>query len=59
MEHLMRMQLAYDLAQARSKESSITVKRYVAEERVRASRCRRESGGAWERITTRYLAAVS
>jgi plasmid maintenance system antidote protein VapI len=36
MEHLMRMQLAYDLAQARRKEKSIAVKRYVAEERVRA-----------------------
>jgi len=36
MEHLMRMQLAYDLAQARREEKSITVKRYVAEERVRA-----------------------
>jgi antitoxin HigA-1 len=36
MEHLMRMQLAYDLAQARREERSIPVKRYVAEERVRA-----------------------
>ncbi len=29
MEHLMRMQLAYDLAQARKKERTIRVKRYV------------------------------
>ena len=29
MEHLMRMQLAYDLAQARKEERSISVKRYV------------------------------
>jgi plasmid maintenance system antidote protein VapI len=36
MEHLMRMQLAYDLARARREEKSIAVKRYVAEERVRA-----------------------
>ena len=36
MEHLMRMQLAYDLAEARREEKSIAVKRYVAEERVRA-----------------------
>ena len=36
MEHLMRMQLAYDLAQARREEKSIAVKRYVAEERARA-----------------------
>lgn len=36
MEHLMRMQLAHDLAQARKEEGSITVKRYVAEERIRA-----------------------
>jgi addiction module HigA family antidote len=28
MEHLMRMQLAYDLAQARNQESKIKVKRY-------------------------------
>jgi len=28
MEHLMRMQLAYDLAQARHRESKIKVKRY-------------------------------
>ena len=28
MEHLMRMQLAYDLAQARNRESKIKVKRY-------------------------------
>jgi antitoxin HigA-1 len=28
MEHLMRMQLAYDLAQARKREGSIKVKRY-------------------------------
>ena len=32
MEHLMRMQLAYDLAQARNRESTIKVKRYKAEE---------------------------
>ena len=31
MEHLMRMQLAYDLAQARKEENSIAVKRYVAD----------------------------
>ncbi len=31
MEHLMRMQLAYDLAQARERESKIKVKRYEAE----------------------------
>lgn len=36
MEHLMRMQLAYDLAQARHEARSITVKRYVVEERIRA-----------------------
>lgn len=29
MEHLMRMQLAYDLAQARKEERTIGVKRYV------------------------------
>ncbi len=29
MEHLMRMQLAYDLAQARKEERSIEVKRYA------------------------------
>lgn len=29
MEHLMRMQLAYDLAQARKDERSVAVKRYV------------------------------
>jgi antitoxin HigA-1 len=34
MEHLMRMELAYDLAQARKEEGSIGVKRYVVEERV-------------------------
>jgi addiction module HigA family antidote len=28
MEHLMRMQLAYDLAQARKREKAINVKRY-------------------------------
>jgi len=32
MEHLMRMQLAYDLAQAREREGTIKVKRYKAEE---------------------------
>jgi addiction module HigA family antidote len=32
MEHLMRMQLAYDLAQARNREGKIKVKRYEAEE---------------------------
>ena len=32
MEHLMRMQLAYDLSQARERESKIKVKRYEAEE---------------------------
>jgi addiction module HigA family antidote len=32
MEHLMRMQLAYDLAQARERESEIKVKRYEAEQ---------------------------
>lgn len=31
MEHLMRMQLAYDLAQARKEENSITANRYAAE----------------------------
>ena len=36
MEHLMRMQLAYDLAQARNEEGSISVKRYVREQRVEA-----------------------
>jgi antitoxin HigA-1 len=36
MEHLMRMQLAYDLAQARREEKSITVERYVADERTHA-----------------------
>ena len=30
MEHLMRMQLTYDLAQARKEERAIDVKRYVA-----------------------------
>ena len=30
MEHLMRMQLAYDLAQARKAEHGVAVKRYVA-----------------------------
>ena len=30
MEHLMRMQLAYDLAQARNQESKIKVKRFEA-----------------------------
>jgi addiction module HigA family antidote len=34
MEHLMRMQLAYDLAQARKDERSVAVKRYV--ERIHA-----------------------
>jgi len=29
MDHLMRMQLAYDLAQARKEEGTIEVKRYV------------------------------
>jgi addiction module HigA family antidote len=32
MEHLMRMQLAYELAQAREHESAINVKRYQAKE---------------------------
>jgi antitoxin HigA-1 len=32
MEHLMRMQLAYDLAQARERENKIKVKRYEADE---------------------------
>ena len=32
MEHLMRMQLAYELAQAREQESTINVKRYQAKE---------------------------
>ncbi len=36
MEHLMRMQLAYDLAQARNQARSITVERYIVEERIRA-----------------------
>ena len=36
MDHLMRMQLAYDLAQARRYEKSIAVKRYVEEETVHA-----------------------
>ncbi len=36
MEHLMRMQLAHDLAQARKEERSIGVKRYVTEETTRA-----------------------
>jgi len=40
MEHLMRMQLAYDLAQARREERAIAVKRYVAGERARALRGR-------------------
>ena len=35
-ETWLRMQLAYDLAQARREEKSIAVKRYVPEERVRA-----------------------
>ena len=30
LEHLMRMQLAYDLAQARKMENGVRVKRYVA-----------------------------
>jgi plasmid maintenance system antidote protein VapI len=30
MEHLMRMQLAFDLAQARKMENGVRVKRYVA-----------------------------
>ena len=30
MDHLMRMQLAYDLAQTRKEEKAIQVKRYVA-----------------------------
>jgi plasmid maintenance system antidote protein VapI len=30
MEHLMRMQLAFDLAQARKTERGVRVKRYVA-----------------------------
>ena len=30
MEHLMRMQLAYDLAAARAREGDIKVKRYAA-----------------------------
>ena len=41
MEHLMRMQLAYDLAQARKDERSVAVKRYV--ERIQASQA--ASGG--------------
>ena len=32
MEHLMRMQLAYELAQAREHESAINVQRYQAKE---------------------------
>jgi antitoxin HigA-1 len=36
MEHLMRMQLAYDLAQARREEKSIAVERYVADEGTHA-----------------------
>lgn len=36
MEHLMRMQLAYNLAQARHEERSVTVERYVVEERAHA-----------------------
>jgi|SRR5437773_6236914 len=36
MEHLMRMQLAYDLAQARKEEKAIAVKRYVAEQATHA-----------------------
>ncbi len=43
MEHLMRMQLAYDLAQARREEKSIAVKRYVAEERATRSLSKAES----------------
>jgi plasmid maintenance system antidote protein VapI len=35
MEHLMRIQLAYHLAQARNEDRSITVERYVMEERIR------------------------
>ena len=34
MEHLMRMQLAYDLARARREGKSIPVERYVAEDRT-------------------------
>jgi len=34
MEHLMRMQLAYDLAQARNQESKIKVKRYETSARA-------------------------
>ena len=33
MEHLMRMQLAFDLAQARKTERGVRVKRYVANEK--------------------------
>jgi antitoxin HigA-1 len=36
MEHLMRMQLAYDLAQARKEEKAIPVKRYVTAEGTHA-----------------------
>lgn len=32
MEHLMRMQLAYELAQAREHESAINIKRYQAKD---------------------------
>ncbi len=34
MEHLMRMQLAYDLAHARKAEQTIRVKRYVVKKRA-------------------------
>jgi addiction module HigA family antidote len=33
MEHLMRMQLAYDLAQARKEERWVDIKRYTAKKR--------------------------
>ena len=34
MDHLMRMQLAYDLAQARKEEKTLRIKRYVVKKRT-------------------------
>jgi addiction module HigA family antidote len=48
MDHLMRMQLAYDVAQARKEEKSIAVKRYVAEGRSQpAGLGHRDRAEAW------------
>lgn len=41
MEHLMRMQLAHDLARARKQERSIKVTRYVVKERTERPRLQR------------------